>query len=35
MVRHLDEETQLLLRHNADHYVGNAKRFNETLEEQA
>ncbi len=34
VVRHLDEETQLLLRHNADHYVGNAKRFSETLEVQ-
>lgn len=35
IVRQLDEESQLLLRHNADHYVGNARRFNETLEEQA
>ena len=35
IVRQLDEESQLLLRHNADHYVGNAKRFSETLEEQA
>ncbi|QFU75502.1 gamma carbonic anhydrase family protein [Halioglobus maricola] len=35
IVRQLDEETQLMLRHNADHYVGNAQRFSETLEEQA
>lgn len=34
IVRELDEETQLMLRHNADHYVGNAKRFSETLREQ-
>lgn len=34
IVRELDEETQLILRHNADHYVGNAKRFSETLREQ-
>lgn len=35
VVRHLDEESQLLLRHNADHYVGNARRFNDTLKEQS
>ena len=34
VVRHLDEESQLLLRHNADHYVGNARRYVETLEAQ-
>ena len=31
---HLSEEQQLMLMHNADHYVGNAKRFSETLTEQ-
>ena len=30
---HLSEEQQLALRHNADHYVGNALRFTEGLEE--
>ena len=30
----LSAEQQLALMHNADHYVGNARRFNETLEEQ-
>ena len=34
VVRELDQETQLMLMHNADHYVGNAKRFSETLQEQ-
>ena len=34
IVRHLDEASQLLLRHNADHYVGNARRFSDTLEAQ-
>ncbi len=34
VVRHLDEETQLLLRHNADHYVGNARRFCTELRKQ-
>ena len=31
---HLDDEQQLAIRHNADHYVGNAKRFSESLQEQ-
>ena len=35
VVRELDAETQLLLMHNADHYVGNARRFAADLEEQA
>ena len=30
----LSREQQLALMHNADHYVGNAKRFLEGLEEQ-
>jgi len=30
----LPEEVQLLLMHNADHYVGNARRFNAELSEQ-
>jgi carbonic anhydrase/acetyltransferase-like protein (isoleucine patch superfamily) len=30
--RTLDEEAQALLRANAEHYVGNAARFNESLE---
>ena len=34
IVRQLDEETQLVLQHNADHYVGNAKRFMEELQVQ-
>lgn len=34
VVRQLDEETQLVLQHNADHYVGNAKRFSEELKVQ-
>lgn len=34
IVKHLDEEVQLLLQHNADHYVGNAKHFIETLQVQ-
>lgn len=34
IVRQLDEETQLVLRHNADHYVVNAQRFVEELREQ-
>ncbi len=34
VVRELDEETQSLLQHNADHYVDNAKRFNDQLQEQ-
>ena len=34
VVRELDAETQLVLRHNADHYVGNARRFAAELEEQ-
>lgn len=34
VVRQLDDETQLMLQHNADHYVGNARRFNTELEEQ-
>ena len=31
----LPEEVQLLLMHNADHYVGNARRFREELSEQS
>lgn len=34
VVRHLDEEAQLVLRHNADHYVGNASRFISELQVQ-
>ena len=34
VVRQLGEEAQLLLQHNADHYVGNAKRYVEELVEQ-
>jgi carbonic anhydrase/acetyltransferase-like protein (isoleucine patch superfamily) len=34
VVRQLSEEAQLLLQHNADHYVGNAKRYVEELVEQ-
>lgn len=34
VVKHLGEEMQLLLQHNADHYVGNAKRFSEELQVQ-
>ncbi len=30
----LPDEVQLLLVHNADHYVGNARRFNAELSEQ-
>jgi len=32
--RHLTEEQQLALMHNADHYMGNARRFSDTLREQ-
>lgn len=32
--RHLTEEQQLLLMHNADHYVGNAARYLQELAEQ-
>jgi carbonic anhydrase/acetyltransferase-like protein (isoleucine patch superfamily) len=32
--RHLTEEQQLTLMHNADQYMGNARRFNDTLREQ-
>ena len=32
--KHLTEEQQLGLMHNADHYIGNARRFNDTLQEQ-
>ena len=32
--KHLTEEQQLALMHNADHYMGNARRFNDTLREQ-
>jgi carbonic anhydrase/acetyltransferase-like protein (isoleucine patch superfamily) len=31
---HLSDEQQLMLMHNADHYVGNAKRFSKELQEQ-
>ena len=31
----LSEEVQLMLKHNADHYVGNGRRFNAELSEQA
>jgi hypothetical protein len=31
----LSAEQQLGLAHNADHYVGNARRFLESLEEQS
>ena len=34
IVRQLSEEAQLMLQHNADHYVGNAKRFSDDLSEQ-
>lgn len=33
VVKTLDEEMQLLLQHNADHYIGNAARFREQLRE--
>jgi carbonic anhydrase/acetyltransferase-like protein (isoleucine patch superfamily) len=32
--RHLSEEQQLMLMHNADHYVGNAARYRDELAEQ-
>ena len=32
--KQLTEEQQLALMHNADHYMGNARRFNDTLQEQ-
>lgn len=32
--RHLSEEQQLLLMHNADHYVGNAARYLDELAQQ-
>jgi len=32
--KHLSEEQQLALMHNADHYMGNASRFNEGLQQQ-
>jgi carbonic anhydrase/acetyltransferase-like protein (isoleucine patch superfamily) len=32
--KHLTEEQQLALMHNADHYIGNARHFNDTLREQ-
>ena len=35
VVKQLREEVQLMLQHNADHYVGNANRFNKELEEQS
>lgn len=35
VVKQLSAETRLLLQHNADHYIGNAKRFNEELSEQS
>lgn len=35
IVKQLSEEAQLMLQHNADHYVGNAKRFSEQLMEQS
>ena len=34
VVKQLSEEMQLMLQHSADHYMGNAKHFSETLEEQ-
>lgn len=34
IVRQLSAEAQLMLQHNADHYVGNAKRFSDDLSEQ-
>jgi carbonic anhydrase/acetyltransferase-like protein (isoleucine patch superfamily) len=34
VVKQLSEEVQLLLQHNADHYIGNARRFREELSEQ-
>jgi carbonic anhydrase/acetyltransferase-like protein (isoleucine patch superfamily) len=34
IVKHLDEETQLMLQHNADHYVGNAQRYIRELREE-
>ena len=33
VVRQLSEEMQLALGHNADHYVGNARRYSEQLSE--
>lgn len=33
--KHLSEEQQLAMRHNADHYVGNARRYRGELKEQA
>ena len=35
VVKELSQEMQLVLQHNADHYVGNAKRYNEELAEQS
>ncbi|PLW68070.1 gamma carbonic anhydrase family protein [Pseudohalioglobus lutimaris] len=34
VVKQLSEEVQLLLQHNADHYIGNAQRFSKELSEQ-
>jgi carbonic anhydrase/acetyltransferase-like protein (isoleucine patch superfamily) len=34
VVKQLSEEMQLMLQHNADHYIGNARRFREELSEQ-
>ena len=34
VVRELDKEMQLLLQHNADHYVGNAQRYLRELGEE-
>lgn len=31
---HLSDEQQLMLMHNADHYVGNARRYNKDLDVQ-
>ena len=35
VVKQLSEEVQLLLQHNADHYIGNALHFNDELSEQS
>jgi len=32
--KHLSDEQRLALMHNADHYMGNARRFSAELQEQ-
>jgi len=34
IAKQLSEEVQLLLQHNADHYIGNARRYREELSEE-